>query len=549
MNETDELLVFLRGLVESPHGNLDQIREAHLRMLNAYPEAYAHFAAWAMDHISMRDQQMMFIACLCTSRVAAQARDEADRAVLIEIQEAHRRYGSRMLRRLPPRMVAGVIDYLKGTTATLTVSDGQGSPLWGTRAAGKQLRRQRTHLRFSEQTVPHPVRTAVRDYLREREADAAWFDRIVLNNREDLERLYRRLHIRPGPRAQQILFERQIPEDSLLGVLMALRAASTPVEQAKLISTHRVPYRVATSALREMAPTVIAALVDGMSDTELINNLASLKRRGALDNPEIRALIESRLERAAGSTKGTGMKTRLAAEKAGLTGAVAEKLDLIAQARARAHGRIRGQIVVAVDKSTSRRTSIDVSQVVTAMLATICDPDQLLLLAYDSMVLPVPIERLPRDQDGGLALRDLERAMAAIRPIGKTSPGALITYLRERRIYPDRLIIISDGDENTSPSFEVAMRAYMAERPLPPRITLILVGDPSEKLEKAATALGVPLERIQFTGDYYALGDMVALVSRPSLQDLLLEVLAYPLPEEPAGGAAERQEVDDAVGG
>jgi hypothetical protein len=37
-------------------------------------------------------------------------------------------------------------------------------------------------------------------------------------------------------------------------------------------------------------------------------------------------------------------------------------------------------------------------------------------------------------------------------------------------------------------------------------------------------------DAFQFTGDYYALPNLVPLLSRPSKLDLLMEILDYPLP-------------------
>ncbi len=37
-------------------------------------------------------------------------------------------------------------------------------------------------------------------------------------------------------------------------------------------------------------------------------------------------------------------------------------------------------------------------------------------------------------------------------------------------------------------------------------------------------------DAFQFTGDYYALPNLVPLLSRPSKLDLLMEILEYPLP-------------------
>jgi len=54
---------------------------------------------------------------------------------------------------------------------------------------------------------PRSLRTEIERYLREREADADWFDGTVLIARKAMKRLYAVNHVKPGERAQKILFD------------------------------------------------------------------------------------------------------------------------------------------------------------------------------------------------------------------------------------------------------------------------------------------------------------------------------------------------------
>ena len=76
--------------------------------------------------------------------------------------------------------------------------------------------------------VPRAMKTEVTRYLREREADAEWFDGSVLSARKAMKRLYALLHIRPSDRAQQILFDNSPPADSRVYALRILAAAENP---------------------------------------------------------------------------------------------------------------------------------------------------------------------------------------------------------------------------------------------------------------------------------------------------------------------------------
>jgi len=54
------------------------------------------------------------------------------------------------------------------------------------------------------------------------------------------------------------------------------------------------------------------------------------------------------------------------------------------------------------------------------------------------------------------------------------------------------------------------------------------------QLEQECQRARIAFDAYQFTGDYYALPNLVSLLSRPTRLDLLLEIMAYPLPQRRA---------------
>ncbi len=120
----------------------------------------------------------------------------------------------------------------------------------------------------------------------------------MLVARKALKRMYALLHVAPGERAQKILFDEEPPADSRLFALKELAKAESPADQARAIVEHAIPYRVAATVIKQMTPTVLLALIERMSPQELINNLGALRRRGAFDNPDLKALIEAKLQEA-----------------------------------------------------------------------------------------------------------------------------------------------------------------------------------------------------------------------------------------------------------
>ena len=68
-----------------------------------------------------------------------------------------------------------------------------------------------------------------------------------------------------------------------------------------------------------------------------------------------------------------------------------------------------------------------------------------------------------------------------------------------------------------------------------PAVTIVKVGQACDILEQSCKALGMPLNVFEFRGDYYALPNVIPLLSMPSQAELLMEILSYPLPERKAG--------------
>jgi hypothetical protein len=171
---------------------------------------------------------------------------------------AHRAAGFMLLQEFPPYEVARIVDFMK-------------------QHCGK---------------VPRSARTAVTRYLRTRETDAAFFDRAALRGRKAMKHLYATLHIKPGERAEAVLFKDSPPEDSLAFALKQLAKAASPAEQAAIIVEHKIPYVIAVGAVKQLTPAVLVALINAMTPQETINNLNSLKARGAFEHTDVKALID-----------------------------------------------------------------------------------------------------------------------------------------------------------------------------------------------------------------------------------------------------------------
>src|SRR6516165_5926383 len=188
--ETDLRLQLFNTLLTTPHRKLDAIYPVHRDIVAQDPRFYVRLAAWYNDHGDVRDHKEMFVVNLVLSDFAG-----------------HRDVGLALLRALPPYEVVRVIDFINGRKKNRKVKGGDGAALSTVEEFGLF------------RNPPRALKTEVSRYLREREADADWFDSSVLVARKAVKRLYALLHVKPGERAQKILFDEAPPADSRLFML------------------------------------------------------------------------------------------------------------------------------------------------------------------------------------------------------------------------------------------------------------------------------------------------------------------------------------------
>jgi hypothetical protein len=499
--EQDLRLEILNTLLTTPHRRLDAVWPVHQGMAESDPRFYVRLAAWYNDQGEVRDHKEMFVVTLLLSQF-----------------EGHRDVGLALLRGLPPYQVVRVVDFIHGKKTTRKVRPKAGKKAPAADAPAPETVVEEFGL---FKNPPRALRTEVTRYLREREADAEWFDSTALVARKALKRLYALLHVAPGARAQQILFDEQPPADSRLFALKELARAKTPADQARAIIEHRIPYRVAATVVQQMTPTVLLALIERMSPQELINNLGALRRRGALDNPELKALVDQKLQEAKTSARVSAYKAQVAGEAAGATGELAAALDAVTEARVKAKGQITRPTALLLDKSGSMHVALEVGRQLGAMISAVCRAD-LFAYAFDNIAYPVE----PR----GPALADWEKALAGIHAGGSTSCGVALDWMRRRGQRVEQFVFVTDEGENSAPLFKDAYAAYAAELKVRPSVILVRVGQAADTLQRACRELGVPLHMIEFRGDYYALPNVIPLLTFPSQVELLMEILNYPLP-------------------
>lgn len=472
MQEQDHRIKVLNSLLTCPHRKLDDIYSIHKEVIESDPIFYKHLAAWYFDNGTIRDSKEVFIATLCINK-----------------DTELRNIGLALLPKLPPYQLGRVVDFIR-----------------------------------TKGNIPRSVRTEVSRYLKDREEDKNWFDTSVLKGRKYLKRLYSLLHIPPSNRAQQILFENSLPEDSVLLIVKQLSSISDPAKQAELIIENKIPYTVASSVIKKMTPTVIFALIEVMSNQELLNNLNSLKKNGAFDNADIKLAIEKKLEEIKKDKKIASLKGLKAIETSNLSENINETLLEIADKGLKSKGRIRKNTAIFVDKSGSMSQGIDIAKQLGYSISSVMDAE---LYCYAFDVIPYSIS--PKTN----TIKGWQEAFRNITAVGGTSAETPLLLLEKENKKVEQIVLITDEGENIQGRYANTLKKYQEKIKDTVNTIIVRCGPKQNRsniIEKSLIDNNLEVDIYEFDGDYYSLPELIMFLSKPGKLDLLIEIMSYKLP-------------------
>jgi hypothetical protein len=272
-----------------------------------------------------------------------------------------------------------------------------------------------------------------------------------------------------------------------------------------------------------------------------------------MDNPEVKAMIEEKIERAKTDVRVSAFKAKKAIEAAGVSEDVAKQLDEVTEARVKAKGKIVRSTALLIDKSGSMKEAIEIGKRVAALIAGICEAD-LFVYAFDTVGYPIDgtqewkTGKVRRFLSGLVAggadkkkpevtkegerptLSDWEMAFSGIEAGGGTSCGVAVEMMRRQKQPVEQIVMVTDEEENESPRFVETLKRYSQELNVAPHVVFVKTRGASGQLETECKRERIPFDTYQFEGDYYALPNLVPILTRPSKLDLLLDIMAYPLP-------------------
>jgi hypothetical protein len=240
-----------------------------------------------------------------------------------------------------------------------------------------------------------------------------------------------------------------------------------------------------------------------------------------MDNADLTGMIEQKLEQAKTATRVSALKAEEAIKAADLAPEIQRQLEQVADTQVKAKGRITRPTAVLIDKSSSMEMAIELGKRIAALVSAICEKE-LFVYAFDTIAYP--IDRAGND------LASWEQSFRGITAGGCTSCGVALETMRRKQQYVEQIIMITDEEENTAPLFVDSLNKYRQEVKADPNVCFVRTPNARTYLEEQSRQAGVQVDAFQFTGDYYALPNLVPLLSRPSRLELLMEIMEYPLP-------------------
>ncbi|MEM9541726.1 MAG: hypothetical protein AAGA60_19800 [Cyanobacteria bacterium P01_E01_bin.42] len=377
--------------------------------------------------------------------------------------------------------------------------------------------------------VPKFLRTLVRQRLRELESDRKTFDRLVLENRARLKRLYALLHVKPDPYAQKVLFENKPPEGTPLQALRRIAKEKNPEVAATLVRQYRLPFLLVESALESMPPEVALAAIASLSLEELLARLPLIGRRGLIQG-ELREELLRRLQTTdrARSPSLSYQQAEAIVRKANLDRDLSRAIFALAQTQDSQNITLSGNTALIVDVSASMPREgnyLEIAAQVGFLLdSALVEGSEMTFIACDRAARSRTVRR-------GANMKVWRKLMyfPTNKNMNLSSLGAGVEYLIASQIKVQRLVIVSDGYENHPPRLAGAIARYRQVFSCYPSVNL--VQPPHSSRQLAVDLKNAQLSYAIFNVDRHFIGldALIPCLARQQDNDIITQILNYPL--------------------
>jgi hypothetical protein len=389
--------------------------------------------------------------------------------------------------------------------------------------------------------APRIMQTGIKNFLKSLERDEKRFDLATVRQYHALKTLYSTYHVSPSETADLILFKDRPPEGSMRAAVKHIAHIEDPVEWAKAVVAAGIPYPVAVGLLpTEMTPVHLIGLINNMSPQELLNSVASLEARGAMDNADVKALIEQKLGKAGNSKRVDALKAQKAAAVVGskVSEETRKKIEAVSDKQVRRLAKIKKPTALAIDASTSMTEAIDLGKEIGALISP-CAHSTFVCATFNDMARIYDVKSDKKS--------DWDTALRFVKAVGCTDIGSVVPAVKNhidklRKDKPDtqlieQFVLVTDEGENRTPSFATRLEEYRKATGVSPNVVIVRIGKEAvDKVEKELRAkdFEVDVWTPDVNGgkvDYYSIPNLLPLLSKGSKAELLTEIMEVPLPK------------------
>jgi hypothetical protein len=371
------------------------------------------------------------------------------------------------------------------------------------------------------------VQGSITDYLRGIESNDKRFKGAIKVAGSKLHKMYEFYHIKPCDAAQKILFDNVTPEGDV-DILEVLKNTTDPNEQAEIIITNKIPYRQATSVIKEITPTIWIALIDVMTIPEIVNSRAIIEKSGILEDSRIRELYESKLSMAGTSKKVSASTLGERKSTKGSDDRLTQIIKNAEQKKIDSGRRITCDTDIFIDVSGSMAPAIELAKRVCPYVASLCDAN-LRVFAFNEIAFEIKTSK-------ERSIEDFRAAFSLLRANGDTSLGSALRKSVSVGNRPEQVIYITDQHENRAP---MTVDVFTREADDMRFIFLNIAGNfgVSHKVAQSLNAYGADVSEFEFksrldTPGFYAdMDNFSTLLTKGGYISLVEKIMSLELPK------------------
>lgn len=459
--------------------DLDILEDIHRKICSSDPETYVKLCKFVLKSMSGGSiSETNFLKPFCVNSEKSIQNRQIFLAHLLSSENPElRKTGTRIIPDMSPDALAEAVNYCK-------------------RVYGK---------------FPGSAVTAIKTYLRELEKDDSKFDLCLFEQKKHLKFLYSSLHIRPSERAQKIIFENDPPTGSLAETFRIFRNECNSdilCERAELFG---ISPDTALKSIRFFSQKTAKKLIEKMDTSQVISCIDYLRSKGLEKDEEISALIRKKLKKLPLKRKESDIirvKKYIPKSPTSFKSLVYScVLSLIKKGRS-----IRKKLALLIDNSSSMYAHKDEGKAFINILSSLLSKEgslNVIMFAEKASELNINDSKWEETYDSSFASES------------GTSPGSAFSLMADKGIKPDVAVIVTDGNENSGPSFSEGYSYFADKTGIMPYAVLVKAGYFSNRLERGLQTSDMSYFVSEFSDCETSIDDIGSFIFSESFENSL----------------------------